>query len=395
MISYILFSLLMGAFAPVSFDGNIQYALFGIDDIALAVAFSALIGGIVTAVTSSSTTDKTNQANLDLWEKQKVENQEQYERERLENRALIQEEREYNDPSAEKQRFLDAGINPTLAKYGGASSLSMVGVGQTPHKEITSPPLMQTADLSGIGNGISSAFSSFQDGEMKNTQMEAIKQDSHVNYLKALESLENSKVDRETKRFLQKQLRQEYQWNQETWDERMRGMRMANDSIFFNTQKTRLENQFQRMVNGFQPEVQANMRKVWSDSHRETLARINDLVASGNLKDAQAELAKEQKKTQEAITRLQGLSADEKDAMMDLTIDMQQQEYNEAYWNAINSRQNAGETSIGVGKYRIGYRPSASELDDPALQYHISHRDRFGEYFYDENNNKIYYRKNK
>ena len=60
MISYFLFSLLMGAFAPVSFDSNIQYAIFGIDDIALAVGISALIGGVISAVSSSSNTDKKN-----------------------------------------------------------------------------------------------------------------------------------------------------------------------------------------------------------------------------------------------------------------------------------------------------------------------------------------------
>lgn len=84
-------------------------------------ATAAGVGNVISGATQLINDANTNKTNYKIWQEQLAYAKEQYEKERLENRSLIDEERAYNDPSNERERFLRAGINPTLAKYGGAS----------------------------------------------------------------------------------------------------------------------------------------------------------------------------------------------------------------------------------------------------------------------------------
>lgn len=72
----------------------------------LIPAIAALAGGIISAVSSSRQTKKTNEANLEL---AKYSYQQQKEQ--------IREQNRYNSPAMQMSRFSDAGLNPNLI-YG-------------------------------------------------------------------------------------------------------------------------------------------------------------------------------------------------------------------------------------------------------------------------------------
>ena len=118
-------------FGGLSILGNI---LGGISDIATTV---------YTNDTNESIARRTNQTNKEINESQLAWARENYELEKAENRYLVDqayerelENREYNSPSATKQRWIDAGFNPSLMMSPSQlGSIGSVGssVGSNPH----------------------------------------------------------------------------------------------------------------------------------------------------------------------------------------------------------------------------------------------------------------------
>ena len=106
--------------------------MFGIDDIAIGTIAAAGIGAVSNALGSKSNSNsaaRTNDMNLQIARENNAFNQQMWE----ENNA-------YNDPSAQKERLLEAGINPYVSASNGGSGVSTM---QSKQVEGTMPSPMQ------------------------------------------------------------------------------------------------------------------------------------------------------------------------------------------------------------------------------------------------------------
>lgn len=358
-----LFSSPLGAIvAPI---GNLKCSAAAV---AIGAGVGAGVAGIAGGVANLLSSADTNKTNYKIWQEQLAYAREQYEKERLENRALINEEREYNLPVNERQRLLDAGINPSLAKYGGSSSLSSVGVGSTPHAAFPDAPTMMKGDYSFIGDSIRNGLNLVLDSELKSAQVEAVRQNTNNEYLKTLDTLKNSKLDRETKRALLQDMSRKWTFENETWDARKKAITLANESVFANTQKLHAETDFQRLKNQFEPKVQHNLERVWADSHDEVMSRIqlNDIQGAYNY--ALKMLSDEQR----LGVKLENIN---KADMAQAIVDRAYYEAEEQYWKS----EQAGRNYLLGNK--IGSSTPAMDLNgktysSPYKTYHTNRHDR-------------------
>ena len=89
--------------------------MFGIDDIAIGTIVAAGIGAASNALGSKSNSKNaadTNQTNLQIARENNQFNQQMW-----------QQNNAYNDPSAQKARLLNAGINPYVSASNGGTGV--------------------------------------------------------------------------------------------------------------------------------------------------------------------------------------------------------------------------------------------------------------------------------
>lgn len=108
--------------------------MFGIDDIGaitgLIGAGTAAVGTTANAINASA----SNKKQFKYWKKEnEILNAQWYNQQAwLEqiNQQHLQQNRDYNDPKAQMQRLMNAGINPMVAQYGNITDAQQVGNGQ-------------------------------------------------------------------------------------------------------------------------------------------------------------------------------------------------------------------------------------------------------------------------
>lgn len=103
--------------------------------------------------------------------KQRAWSERMYQRQYNDNVNFWNLQNEYNSPRAEMQRYKDAGLNPNLI-YGNSNSGGSAGSIATPDIQQTQ---FRTPDISGI-QGAGSVLSQFQDFQIKQAQIDIMKQ---------------------------------------------------------------------------------------------------------------------------------------------------------------------------------------------------------------------------
>lgn len=135
----------------------------------LAAAAIPAGGDFLTAGLNALTTGMTNRAQR-RWSEQ------MYNRQYQDNIAFWNRQNEYNSPQAQMKRYQEAGLNPNLI-YGSGSSAGTASPINTPDVQ---PVQYRTPDLSGIGNGIVSTLSRYQDYQIKQAQLDNLKTQNNL-----------------------------------------------------------------------------------------------------------------------------------------------------------------------------------------------------------------------
>lgn len=294
-------------------------------------ATAAGVGNVISGATQLINDANTNKTNYKIWQEQLAYAKEQYEKERLENRSLIDEERAYNDPSNERERFLRAGINPTLAKYGGASSLSSVGVGSTPSMSQPDAPRISPSDYSFIARSAESSASAFMDynlrSENQEAQISALKQRVNRDTIESMAKIQNLKVDEQYKRDMITDLHRNWTFENETWDNRKRAIDLANNKIRAEQEKIEVDTEYQKIINSFTPKEQKIILKNLAKEYDKIVSEINSNNASAARTIAEKMFIDMQK---------EGLEIDnmEKEQLIGATLNKAESEAEEAYWRS-------------------------------------------------------------
>lgn len=132
--------------------------LFGVDDMAAAGIISAgasALGGLF----GLGSTSKTNKTNLQIARENNIATEKLWQEEAAFNRDMWNASNEYNTPSAQKQRYLDAGINPAFA-MGNINSGSAVAQSAPSHGAMQGAT-MQPSDYSFIGDSVNGALQQY------------------------------------------------------------------------------------------------------------------------------------------------------------------------------------------------------------------------------------------
>lgn len=118
-------------------------------------AAASFAGSLIGGFASASATKDTNRTNLQIAREQNQFNFEQWLRERDYNEAMWNKQNQYNSPAAQKQRYIEAGINPyfAMSNIQSGQAQSLVAPQGKPAEGAT----MQAPDYSFIGNAIPQA----------------------------------------------------------------------------------------------------------------------------------------------------------------------------------------------------------------------------------------------
>lgn len=341
----------------------------------------------------------TNRTNKQIAEEQMQFAKEQYEREKEENRYLIDSQRKYdrevalyNSPGEERKRLEAAGINPSLAKYGqsGMMQASQTGVGNPAQFKMPEPYHAQGLDFSQVGQSLGAGLNAYYDAEMAESQVEAIRQKTRNDYVDLLDKLENSKIDRETKRFMQRDVSRRWTFENETWDARKEAISLANESVRANTRKLKAETRYQDMINDFEPKQQQMLLDTHRESIKEIKAKCRLHYATADAQDAVRAYNIALKNLSEEQKRGVKMDNDSKEAMADAIVDAAFSEADMKYWQAEGSRVDAGSTSIGISKRGISERVGSSNANDPDYR-RVRHDSRGRMYIWDNKENKRIY----
>lgn len=167
----------------------------------------SIINGISQATTNQTNQEianRTNRSNERINESQLAAQRENWKREQ-ENFMLQRQwqlaDREYNTPEAMKQRYLNAGINPYLAMYGGAGMQGAASENHPNAPSFSSPttpiPMqsgapMQPIDFSMLGHGISVAAEMYYRDRAEERSDYQLANDINVSNMNAKAALMNA-----------------------------------------------------------------------------------------------------------------------------------------------------------------------------------------------------------
>lgn len=140
-----------------------NFALFGIDDAAMAFALGGL-GSALGGLFGSSSTKSTNAANLQIARETNEQNYKMFKEQMGFTEDMWNKQNAYNDPSAQMERFRNAGVNPYAAlgvlDSGNADAVSA----PSPNPAVTGAPMQNPSEpmsrvMSSIGESLAGAFS--------------------------------------------------------------------------------------------------------------------------------------------------------------------------------------------------------------------------------------------
>lgn len=157
------------------------------------------ISGLLGAGMDSSSQRKTNEANYQIAQMNNEFNEKMMEKQMAYNTEMWNKQNEYNDPSAQRQRLEDAGLNPYMMLDGGSAGIASSVNGVT-------PPTAQAVNMEApkVGGQISRAITDALNYDLaKEKQHEEVKnlqQNRELQRIQVMKQLDNLMEDTYNKR---------------------------------------------------------------------------------------------------------------------------------------------------------------------------------------------------
>ena len=286
----------------------------------IVAGIGAAAGGAITAGVSARNTRKTNELNYQIWQEQQQFNHQQ------------------TDPAYIRERQEAAGYNAALLANGNT-------LGQAASSG--NAPQMQTADLSGFGNGLQQAVNTYMaykqtesDANLKNAQAEQVHienqyrtQEAMARINKMIEDTNSTRVKRQLDEILARYQDRIYQSE----------LQQTQEHINYIKEQTRgqvTENLMNSVRLRNLPEMMrldiANMASdiaIKAQTQRLNDQQLKNMIAEAARTVAQTELYQEQTNTQQQVTRSASVGALQAEQTMDYNVRTIEAEM----WRAINN----------------------------------------------------------
>lgn len=287
---------------------------------------------------------ETNQANLDLYNKQFSD---QY--------KLWKENNAYNDPSAQMSRLKAAGLNPTLNMGSNPTGIAQAATAPSANPMIGAhmeAPMINYSDVATSINAISDSIkkSAEATGIQTNNQYIAQEKVQQINHLMALneEAMANARKGSAEWEYLQvqrKYLEGQYKMFAETFPEQKQTF--ALDNQVKQAQKEMLSAQMRsyNSESAYKDSLKALNDTEGTYRARQLQKGIDLLISQVGLNNAQADYYKEEKHVKEELKRLTGLQANELEKILPYVMP---RVLSEIYHNTM------GQGSVKIGPFGIG-----------------------------------------
>jgi hypothetical protein len=291
----LLLVLLLDFYSLPLFDSNVtQFSFLGMIPGLLSPLFNTLspvIGavgtlgaGIAGAVGGSKSTSSTNAMNYKINQMNNEFNAAEAQKSRDYQTEMWERSNAYNDPSAARQRLTSAGYNPYLAlNSGAAGTATNVGTPSTASAASAAP--QQPYDWSTLASSISSAAQVFNQTQQSNAQVSALQGQKSLADAQTYSTLSNIdwyKLGPEYRRWLQTTGASRAALSLNTDKQQLENMQWSRNVMEAQRNQLLLSNDQQKIMNKYLDQGQQLQVQIYA-------AQYYDLMASGQLKYAQAQ----------------------------------------------------------------------------------------------------------
>lgn len=193
---------------PFNIRGSYNKNIVPLVGAALVSGAASLIGGGISGLFGKKSNDKTNETNLQIARETNQTNVDLAREQRAYDREMWDLQNQYNDPSAQMQRMVAAGINPYIASGSVDSGSATSSAGGQTAPTMVAPQSNYTANnwLSGGLNGlidgantigqsiIASKEVEHKQNELRLQEIELQKQDIELTNVRINSAFENAKT---------------------------------------------------------------------------------------------------------------------------------------------------------------------------------------------------------
>lgn len=255
----------------------------------------SIINGISQATTNQTNQEiasRTNRSNERINESQLAAQRENWKREQenfMLQRQWQLQDREYNTPEAMKQRYLNAGINPYLAMYGGSGMQGAASENSPNAPSFSSPPTpipmqtgapMQPIDMSGFGIAGQNFVNTKLASERQEADLAALRQRLDLETLESVTRMNKAGVDNAYTEALANKTLQDMLYDKDAWNLRLQNIENNNNLVQANINKIQEDQKYQFLLNQFEPERQRLIRREFNAKYDEIMSQVNANNAS-------------------------------------------------------------------------------------------------------------------
>ena len=311
-----------------------------------------LLGGVFDLIGTSM----TNNANQNLQYQSYLQQQKLMDKANDINVQNWRMQNEYNSPKNESKRLLDAGINPTLAKYGGtgsssASSIPSVGAPSAPS------PIPSENGLRQLGLGINQGLQNYLQIRKTESDLTSAKIRDDNDSLRALADYKKSGAESYKIGMEAEKLFDDLNFNRDSYDLRMQQIEHANNLIVAQQNEAEARTKGLQIVNDFAPELQDLQRKQFASQIAVASAECAEILSRRDLNNEEKKLKIKQIVQQDTINRNLPKKLHNDNALQVATYNeilgraslINQQKETEK-WNTIDRRKHAGAYSTSSNR---------------------------------------------
>lgn len=283
LVLLLLLVLLIDFYLPPLVDINTSLAVFDLLSPILG-AVGTLGAGIAGSVGGSKSTSSTNAMNYKINQMNNEFNAAEAQKSRDYQTEMWERTNAYNDPSAVRQRLASAGYNPYLALNSGAAGTAS-NVGSSSTASAASAVPQQPYDWSTLASSISSAAQVFNQTQQSNAQASALQSQKSLADAQTYSVLSNVdwyKLGPEYRRWLQTTGASRAALSLNTDKQQLENMQWSRNVMEAQRNQLLLSNDQQKIMNKYLDQGQQLQIQIYA-------AQYYDLMASGQLKYAQAQ----------------------------------------------------------------------------------------------------------
>lgn len=321
-------------------------------DLAIVDAIIGAVGtlgaGLAGSIGGSKSTRSANRMNYKINQMNNEFNAAEAQKSRDYMTEMWNKTNEYNSPSAMRQRLAEAGYNPYLALNSGVSGTAS-NVGSPVTGSAASAAPQQSYDWSDLASSISSAAQIFNQTQQSSAQVSALQGQKSLADAQTYQTLSNVdwyKLGPEYRRWLQTTGASRVALSLNTDKQQLENMRWSRNVMEAQRNQILLSNDQQAIMNKYIDQGQQLQVQIYA-------AQYYDLMASGQLKYAQAKTQLSQRIFLAAQASGQRISNKIAESTADALIQAQ---------NAQNASSSSYHKGFGSGAYNAG-------LNDTWIKY--------------------------